>query len=263
MNADPELTHHAVMALWPQLEEIVGAAAWPTVASQLEQLTAKWTNAQTKADRMLLAAKYRDVLAPYPRAYYRLLAARGDEWLAPLLLADAAEVAERLGDVDGAEKLRRKLADPDWQRLIFEKGIGQAATSVKLSNIDFNFWNLAAALGGVLSAIETLTDDGVRPIGIAGAVLTLISSFGHMLARKIEVDDASVFLGLVDVAGESREASLAAIIEQTNVRRTNVNLAAMTEEAVNRSLTVLHQLRSVEPTGQPDVWRVVEYYGRV
>lgn len=264
MDHNPELTHRAVMALWPQLPEMVGAANWSKVAAALEQISSAWPSADTPMKQMQLEAKYRDVLAPYPTAYNRLQAAAQGASLAQLLLLEAANIAERLDDSALAERLHAELINLDEQRLIIEGGVGLPAHSFKLGNLDFKFWNLAAAAAGVLLAMDTLSDTAARPFALAAAVLLIISKFGQTFAREIGVDDTSVFLGMVSAAGESRMAALPDIITTTNAARSDVCLEPLTDLEVRRSLTVLHQLRSIEKVdGTPDVWRVIEEHGRV
>lgn len=263
MNTDAEITHRAAVEMRPQLAQLVGPDEWPTVADELARLDAAWQNATDDNARLRLAADYRDALASWPEAYEQLQAVTLSTSLLPAALRTAATVAAALGDASGADKLH-EMANAGDQRLIIESGPGRPAYSIKLSNLEFYFWELSAAAGDALSAVDTLTDPVARPFAQAGAILTLIGRLSRTIVRPIAVDDASVFLGLVEAAGEGRQAHLAQILATTNGRRAGVYLPFLTEEQVKRSLVVLNALRSIAPvTAAPDVWRVVEEHGRV
>jgi hypothetical protein len=262
MSTDAEITHRVAVEMRSQLAQLVGPDDWPTVADELARLDAAWDTAGDNA-RLRLAADYRDALAPWPEAYEQLQAVALSTSLVPAALLTAAIVAAALGDVSGAHDLRER-AKAGEQRLIVESGPGRPAYSIKLSNLEFYFWELSSAAGDALSAVDTLTDPAARPFALAGAVLTLIGRLSRVIVQPIAVDDASVFLGLVEAAGEGRQAYLAQIIAATNERRTKVYLEPLTEAQVKRSLAVLNGLRSIAPVGDvPDFWRVVEEHGRV
>lgn len=261
MSETATRTYGAVQAMAAELPQLVGEADWPAVARQLAQLDAAWATADA-ARQIGLAARYRSLLAPYPAARERLRRALDDAALYGDALLGVAAVAEALGDGAGAAALRTAAGEASQSRLIFEQGIGREAYSLKLANLDFKFWNLAAAAGGVVSAVGTLNEP-VRPFGLAAAVLLLIAGAGRLLVREIGVDDTSVFLGLLAAAGETKRAGLPAIMAATNDARAGVYLPALTEEQVKRALLVLHQLRSISPGDCADEWRVVEEHGRV
>jgi hypothetical protein len=263
MTADPTLTRRAVAALEPELPTLVGPGEWPALAAELAALGDAWAAAEDDVARMHIAARYRATLAPHDAARERLYRAERAASLSHAALLGAAALTAELGDADGAARLRTEVeaAEP---RLIFESGVGRPAYSLKLANLEVRFWELALAAGGILSAVERLTDPTARPIALAGAALLIIGALGKTMAREIAVDDASVFLGLAAAAGANRVASLAAVRASANERRRVVYLPELSEQEVKRSLIVLHQLRAVAPVeGRVDVWRVVEDHGRV
>ncbi len=264
MTTDPTLTYRAVQTLRPELPNLL-ENDWPTIAHQLATLDAQWDIAAGDTERMLLAARYRTLFWSYDVVRRRLYELEGSAPLAYWLLSGAADMAAAVRAESSAKALRQ-AGDfyADNQRLIIESGPGRPAYSIKLSNLEFYFWELSAAAGDALSAVDTLTDPVARPFAQAGAILSLIGRLSRTIVRPIAVDDTSVFLGLVEAAGEARQAHLAQITSATNAQRVLVYLSLLSEEQVKRSLAVLNGLRSIAPVaGATDVWRVVEEHGRV
>lgn len=261
MTDDAQLTHRAAVDWRPQLAELVGPADWPAVAAHFAQLDAAW-EAAGEGERMRLAAQYRDALAPYPRAYERLRAVARGASAARDVLRVAAGLADELGDAAGAGRLWQEAEAITGRRIIVEQGVGRPAYSIKLRNLDFDFWELALTMGGVLEAVDTLTDPTARPFALAGAVLMIIGGIGGALKRPIDVDDTSVFLGLAAAADDDRRAALADIVAATNAERAGarVYLTPLTADEVEQALRRLCDLGSVERVA--DVWRMEEDIGR-
>ena len=256
MSQLAEQTHLIVQEMVPDLPNLVGVEAWPTLAAELARLDAEWAAADD-ARRVGVAARYRTALAPYPAARERLTAALRSVTLHNDVLDATAALLEELGDGDGAAALRR--------RYITGLKVGQEAQSFKLGNAQFTFPSALLAAGTTLSTVAAATDPAARPIAMAGAVVLLIATLAQSLVRKIDADDASVFLGLARAADDTREAALANIVAATNAARNDdpLRLGVLTEEQVHRSLSVLWKMyKSVEPVdSEGKRWRVVEEHG--
>ncbi len=250
----------AVQELRPQLPEIIGREQWPDVAATLDRLDVDWAAAADDKERRRIARQYRDALAPWPPAYERMRAAL--DGMSPY--ADAlrrlALRAEEGGELEAAAALR---AEAEQQRLILERGVGETAYSIKLRNLDIRFWKLSALAATVLATAAAVAEPTGSALTIAAAVLSAIAGL-EALVKEISVDDASVFLGLVEAGGEARQASLSDIMAAANAARAARPgyLKVMDEEAVKQSLGNLYRLHSIAPVGG-DVWRVIEDYGRV
>lgn len=260
MSQLAEQTHLIVQEMALNLPVLVGTEAWPGLAAELARLDAEWAAADD-ARRVGVAARYRTALAPYPAARERLAAALRTVTLHNDVLAATAALVEELGDADGATALREAAA----RRYITGLQVGQEAQSFKLGNAQFTFPSALLAAGTTLSTVAAATDSAAQPIAMAGAVVLLIATLAQSLVRKIDADDASVFLGLARAADDTREAALANIVAATNAARNDdpLRLGVLTEEQVHRSLSVLWKMyKSVEPVdSEGKRWRVVEEHG--
>lgn len=262
MSKLAQQTHQIIHEMAGELPALVGADAWPILDAELIKLDAAWA-AANDTQRVVVAARYRSALAPYAPARERLAAALRSDAVYEYVLAGAAVLVEQLGDADGAAELRR-IAD---QRYITGLKVGQEAQSFKLGNAQFTFPSALLAAGTTLSTVAAATDPAARPIAIAGAVVLLIATLAQSLVRKIDADDASVFLGLARAVDDTREAALADIVTATNAARNDgpLRLGVLTEEEVHQSLSVLWKTyKSVEPVDSDGKrWRVQEEHGHL
>lgn len=269
MSETAERTYATVQSMVTELPRLVGSD-WPRVAQRLAELNAGWAAAD-ETRRIGLAAAYRTTLAPYPGARERLAETLGALSLYQSVLTDVAALAEQLDDAAGAASLREatKATSPDdvaERRYIGSLKAGRTAQSFKLGNVEFTFWNVAAAIGSLLTTIATVTAAGATPIAIAGAVALLIATLAKPFVRKIDADMASVFLGLARAAGPDREAALADIVVATNTARREggLHLRSLTEKQVLDSLSLLSAIESVASAdSEGKRWRVIEEHGAV
>ena len=251
----------AVQELRPRLPEIIGPEQWPDVAATLDRLDVAWVAAADEGERRRIARRYRDALAAWPPAYERVRAALDGMSAYTDALRRLALRAEDGGEPEVAAALR---AEAEQRRLIIERGVGATACSIKLRNIDFRFWKLSALAAAVLATVAAVAEPAGSTRTIAAAVLSAIAGL-EALVEEISVDDAGVFLGLVEAGGESRQAALADIMAATNAARATRPgyLKVMDEEAVKQSLGNLYRLRSIAPVnGAVDVWRGFGEYWR-
>lgn len=253
-------TYRAVEELRPRLPEFVGSEDWPALAAELDRLDEAWAAAGDEAARKRIAMEYRDALAPWPRVYERMRACLDGMSAYTTALRRLAVRAEDAGEIEAAEALR---TEAERHRLFIEQGVGEKAYSLRFRKQNFLFWKLPALGAAVLSAVVAVTDPAGGALTMAVAILSAVASLEAMV-EEVPVDDASVFLGLVEAAGESRQAALPDIMAATNAARAARPgyLLPMDEAAVKTSLQNLFQLRSIKHVSG-DTWRVNEEYGRV
>ena len=97
-----------------------------------------------------------------------------------------ANLTRQLGDKDAEEKLHTEAASENSVRIIIEQGVGRKAYSLKLSNLDFKFWNLAPVIGSALGVIGAFIDPSKSQIALAVAVLVAIGGVVSLIARPDE-----------------------------------------------------------------------------
>jgi hypothetical protein len=266
MTTNPTITYETVRAMEPELPALVGAADWPAVAAELDALHAAWADAAapaaTAADvaRLRLAARYRVVLAPYAAARQRLFRAEGGLSLYDDVLGGVAALLAGLGDADGAARAA-ELRQAGERRILFLKAVGEPAKSVKLDNLEFDFGALSLAAAGILGAVATLADPTTSGLALGAAVLLILHELYQMMEREVSVDDASVYWGLVQAGGASKQAGLPATLAATNAARAAAHLEGLTEQELRRALLALERMKSIEQVeGVVDVWRVIEVH---
>lgn len=260
MSEIAERTYQVIQALAGDWPEWVGAAAWPKVARELARLDAEWAAAD-ETRRVGVAAQYRTTLAPYPAARARLAAALGGAALYESVLARVAALLAEAGHSGAAAELRQ-LSHAGAARYMKLKPVGEPTTSVKWSNLKFDFGSLSLAAAGILGAIATLSDPTTSGLAAGAAVLLILHELHKTLEREVSAVDASVFYGLVRAAGADKQTNLAAIMAKTNAARTANHLEPLTETELRRALLALERLRAVAIVA-PDIWRVVEEHGEV
>lgn len=267
---DAVMTYRVATEQRDTLAALIGAADRPAVLAEWRALDAAWPTATSEGERRVLAAGYLDAVAPYRAAYdaLRLQIALLDSYVAAAWqlatfaaqLGDEAGAAALWADALGSERSRTLLA-----RLVIEQGTGQYAYSIKLSNVGLKLVGLSAAAASLLASVEAYLDPDKSGLAIATAVLTAVAGLSVFMER-IPIDDASVFLGLVEAGGEARQAHLAEIIDATNAARAKAPgyLQPLNEEQVKQAINNLLALHSiVEVKGRPDVWQVIEDHGRI
>lgn len=267
MTTNPTITYETVRALGPELPALVGAADWPAVAAELAALHAAWADAAAPAAtaaadvaRLRLAARYRVVLAPYAAARQRLYRAEGGLSLYDDVLGGVAALLAGLGDADGAARAA-ELRQAGERRILFLKAVGEPAKSVKLDNLEFDFGALSLAAAGILGAVATLADPTTSGLALGAAVLLILHELYQMMEREVSVDDASVYWGLVQAGGASKQAGLPATLAATNAARAAAHLEGLTEQELRRALLALERMKSIEQVeGVVDVWRVIEVH---
>jgi hypothetical protein len=267
MTTNPTITYETVRALGPELPALVGPADWPAVAAELDALHAAWADAAAPAAtaaadvaRLRLAARYRVVLAPYAAARERLFRAEGGLSLYDDVLGGVAALLAGLGDADGAARAA-ELRQAGERRILFLKAVGEPAKSVKLDNLEFDFGALSLAAAGILGAVATLADPTTSGLALGAAVLLILHELYQMMEREVSVDDASVYWGLVQAGGASKQAGLPATLAATNAARAAAHLEGLTEQELRRALLALERMKSIEQVeGVVDVWRVIEVH---
>lgn len=263
MISDPSATYTAVQELKLELPLILAEADWNRLEPELTKLDMKWVGSEEGVPRLRLAAEYRSLLAEYPIARDRLrqLMRDTDRYRDSLLYL--ADLAEREGASAGSASLRAIAEYDRSTRYIFEQGVGRKAYSLKLSNFDFRFWNLAPVAGSLIATIDAYLDPSSSTLAFAAALL-LAAGGARLLVEELSVDTTSVFLGLIQAANPNREGDLKAIIIATNAERGRIYMEPLSDNQVQRELLELHQLGSVEPVDhKQDAWRIVEEYGRI
>jgi hypothetical protein len=263
MSDNAANTYLAVQDLRPQLPVLVGPEKWPSVAAKLDHLDTAWAAAGAENERRRIALQYRDALAPWSAAYERIRAPLDGVSAYSDALRRLALRAELAGNLQAAAALRDEAENR--RRIIIERGVGRGAYSIKLGNIRIRFWKLPALAAAVLATVVAVVDPAANSLTIAAAVLAAIGGL-EALVKEIPVDDASVFLGLVEAGGESRQAHLGDIRAAANAARAQTPgyLQPLDEAQVKAAITNLLALGSIARVeGQADLWQAVEDHGRL
>jgi hypothetical protein len=249
-----------------ELPSLVGPDAWAKISDAFSKKLDQLRCSNEELEQQQLSAHLIGLLVPYHDARERLkmaiLAEAKQEDLYSSIMADLASLAGQMGLQGVRAKLDAEVLQSSSEqiRVVFMKKDFDNVKSIKLKNLNFDFGEMSALAGGILTTSSKILGD-THPILVAAGVLLIVRSLYKAVTVKIEEREASVFWGFIQACDKEKTASEAAIIKYTNKERERAGLEQLTTNQVKNALHKLASLRSITAVGdKPATWRIIEKY---
>ena len=173
-----------------------------------------------------------------------------------------ATLAEQLKQpISVVEQLRNEaLPHPNLRVVKIAPGAVGKTTSIKVSNIDFDFGEFGTMAIGIIFTGKQLIKDP-NPFWLAAGVLLMAATLYKASTKEISQQEATVFWGFIQAANQDKLANEMTIRDYTNVGRRKLGLAPLTKRQVKHSLLELRSIHSVkEDDGSLGVWQIIEKF---
>ncbi len=249
----------AVEQLWNELPNILNEADYKCFKASYLKTIQDLEQTENESRQAELLLPLMNAIWKLPLVNNRLQEIRNEKSLLKPIILGLGAILSSLG-LGNRENIDAYIYNNRVRTILIKPGgIGETKT-IKFQNLEFDFGDFGGlAVGIVLAAQEAV--EKKHPIILAASIIMIASSIYKASTKVISEQEATVFWGLINIVGSSKQATFQSIFRCTNSERTKLGLDLLTKEQAKASLLKLQEIKAIEMVDEKHhVWKIIEKY---